>query len=63
LGVELPDGSSKLVKEKCLLDPTLITDGLPNSKKKKIIEIKAGASHSIAIGRTGEIYTWGDGSF
>ena len=64
LGVDLSE-AHKIIKEGCVLDPTLVSEGLPSgkSKKKKIIEIKAGASHSIAIGKNGEIYTWGDGSF
>jgi alpha-tubulin suppressor-like RCC1 family protein len=46
-------------------DPHLVTEGLPkiNSKKKKIIEIKTGYTHSMAVGKNGELYSWGDGSF
>jgi alpha-tubulin suppressor-like RCC1 family protein len=30
--------------------------------KNKIIEIKVGSTHSLAITKKGDMYTWGEGS-
>ena len=32
-------------------------------KHKKVIDVKCGHTHSLAVTRNGEIYTWGKGSF
>ena len=43
--------------------PTQLTFGLPEPKGgSKVIEIQAGANHSMAIVRSGDIYTWGEGA-
>jgi alpha-tubulin suppressor-like RCC1 family protein len=64
LGFE-PERPDKQVMGGIVYEPHLVTEGLPkiNSKKKKIIEIKTGYTHSMAVGKNGELYSWGDGSF
>ena len=43
--------------------PTQITIGLPKpSFQSKIIHVESGVSHSIAVTRAGDIYSWGEGS-
>ena len=43
--------------------PTQITIGLPKpSFQSKIIHVDSGVSHSIAVTRAGDIYSWGEGS-
>ena len=49
---------SELVKQ-----PTQVTFGLPKpSYQTKIIHITTGYSHSVAVTRSGDIYSWGEGS-
>ena len=51
---EIPD----LVKQ-----PTQITFGLPKpSFQSKIIHLTTGISHSLAVTRSGDLYSWGEGS-
>jgi len=46
--------------EEKVLFPRYLSEGLPN---KRVIEVKAGAQHSMAITKQGELYTWGEGSY
>lgn len=64
LGFE-PQHPNKQIKNGVIFEPHLVTEGLPkyNSRKKKIIEIKTGSTHSMAVSKNGELYSWGEGSF
>ena len=43
--------------------PTQITLGLPQpSSGSKIIHVTAGVAHTVAVTRSGDLYSWGDGS-
>ena len=43
--------------------PTQITFGLPKpSYQSKIIHVAAGVSHTLALARNGDLYSWGEGS-
>ena len=53
--------------DKELLDtidkPTQVTYGFPKpTYQNKIIEVVAGYSHTMAVTRSSDIYTWGEGA-
>lgn len=47
----------------CFKFPTQITFGLPKpSYQSKIIHVTSGVSHTVAVTRKGDLYSWGEGS-
>ena len=49
--------------EEIIKMPTQVTLGLPEPCfDNKVIHVNTGGSHSCAVTRAGEIYSWGDGS-
>ena len=43
--------------------PTQITIGLPTpSNQSKIIHVTSGVSHTLAVTKSGDMYTWGEGA-